>query len=188
MRSLFRERVFKKHYKNLIESRQGRTGKPTVNQISSVTILAAAKNHSLKDLEEAPKYFTEMGMTCYTYIVQDGKDVLEELTDFHIIKSDECLWYGVPSQEILIKWLAHKTDLLIVSNPGQDILIKYLCAASNSKLKSSFHTNGLQKKDMDIDLWVSNNGEEISLKEQCKLIYETLTQLGLKPPIIDNSL
>lgn len=185
MRGLLKERLFRKHYNRLLESRKTKKLKSAVNTISSVTLLAAAKHHSLDIVVKAPKYFRNMGMTCDVYIVRDKSDDIDVTAAVNLIDISECMWYDVPSQEILIKWLANKTDLLILSNPERQPLLKYLCAASNSKLKSTLTYEHQQNDDIDIDLWIDvANPEKVNLEEQCKLTYTTLTRLGIKPPVI----
>ena len=185
MRGLLKERLFRKHYNSLLESRKNKKSKYTVNTVSSVTLLASSKHHTLDIIAKAPKYFRNMGMTCDVYIVRDKSDFIDVSAGVNLINTHECTWYDVPSQEILIKWLANKTDLLILSNPDRQPLLKYLCAASNSKLKSTLNYKHQQNDDIDIDLWIDiANPEKVNLEEQCKLTYSTLTRIGIKPPVI----
>lgn len=185
MRGLLRDKLFKKHYKKLIHSRSNKDRKSSINTISSITILATAKDHTLEALEQAPKYFRKMGITCDIYVLRDKNHQFESVPNFNIIDREECMWYGIPSQEILIQWLAKKTDLLIFSDPTQQPLMKYLCAASNSKLKSSFTFSGYETDDLDIDLWIDTKASDNkSLSNQCKLTYKTLLNIGIRPPVI----
>ena len=185
MRGILQDKLFNKHYLKLIHSQSSSSKKPSVNTVSSVTLLASAKNHSQEDIIEARRYFLNLGLICEVYIIFDKKDEASLLPEYHIIDREQCKWYGIPSQEILIQWLANKTDLLIVSNPDQQLLIKYLCAASNSKLKSSIAYKKEYMNDMDIDLWIDiGDRSEASLTEQCKLTYRMIANLGIRPPVI----
>ena len=185
MRGLLRDRLFKKHYNKLIQSRSKKGHKTSINTISSITILATTKDHSIEALEKAPKYFRKMGITCEIYVLKGKKEHFDIIPEFNIIDREECMWYGIPSQEILIHWLEKKTDLLIFSDVAQEPLMKYLCAASNSKLKSSFTYKGYEQDDLDIDLWIDiKEAEEQSLIKQCKMTYKTLLNIGIRPPVI----
>ena len=184
MRALFRDRLFNKHYDKLIEDRKTKRPQTSINTISSITILAQAKDHSYVELEKGPGYFRHIGIACDLYVIVDKGDEIKNIPGMRTIDVSECEWYGIPSQEILIKWLSNKTDLLIVSQPD-GLLMKYLCAASNSKLKASMTIQGRSNDDMDIDLWIdSGEKREISLLQQCRITYETLTKLGIRPPVI----
>ena len=108
-------------------------------------------------------------------------DILEDINLIHAENGK----YGVPNQEILIKWLANKTDLLIVSYSFKELLIKYLCAASNSKLKSSIKHPKVKPSDLDIDLWVDPHQDKtLLIRDQCELIFDTIAKLGMKAPLI----
>lgn len=185
MRAIFRERLFKKHYDKLILSRKDRVPKAAVNSISSVTILAIAKHHPTDELKKSLAYFQSMDMACHIYLLIEKGEEVEIDKDVHIIHQEECEWYGVPSQEILIAWLAHKTDVLIVSNPNDNLLMKYLCAASNSKLKTSLTYQGKKMNDPSIDFCVDvPQNSVLPLYEQCTTIYTYLTRIGVRPPVI----
>jgi|GEM_PF-2123285 len=185
MRSILKEKLFRKHYNKLLHSRRDKTHKDSINTISSITILAAAKNHSVDSIKKAPAFFRKMDLQCDVYVVKDPSDQIDISANLNLISSKDCMWYGVPSQEILIEWLANKTDLLILANPDREPLMKYLCAASNSKLKSTLTYRDQQNDDIDIDLWIDiANANNVTLEEQCRLTYMMLTNLGLRPPVI----
>ncbi len=185
MRALFKEKLFKKHYDKLIVSRKEKSRKPSINSILSITILVAAKNTTAEDIRKSMFYFQRMGMICYVYVIKEKGEVVEKIKDVNTISQEDCLWYGVPSQEILIDWLSNKTDLLILSNPGNMLLMKYLCAASNSKLKTSVTYQGKDLKDQNIDFCVDvPQAELLPLIDQCQLIYTNLMKIGMKPPVI----
>ncbi len=185
MRGILRDRLYNKHYNKLISSRSGKTKKQSINTFSSVTILAPVKYHKVDDLLKAHKYFSKLNVACDIYALEEKAETMDMTANVTIIKREECEWYGVPSQEILIQWLANKTDLLIMSNPDSLPLMRYLCAASNCKLKSSMVYEGQETSDLDIDLWVDvDNAKSIPLDKQCDLTYSTLTKLGIRPPVI----
>ncbi len=184
MRSLFGKRIYRKHYNKLLQTRKDRKRIVLINSVSSVTILVAARDHTIHDMERAPKYFRNMGITCRLYVVKEKNDELDSLTDIHVMKTDQCLWYGVPTQELLVKWLAHKTDLLIVANPKNIPLVNYLATASNSSLKSSMALPGYKRENLDIDLWIESPSQTLDLAEQCVLTYETLMKIGAGPPLL----
>ena len=126
-----------------------------------------------------------MGMACYVYVIREKGEIIEKNKYVHVINHEECEWYGVPSQEILIHWLSHKTDLLIVSNPNNKLLMKYLCAASNSKLKTCVTYQGEAVRDRYIDFCVDvQQANLLPLLDQCQLIYTNLTKIGMRPPVI----
>ena len=184
MRGLFKDRLFNKHYSKLLSDKKNKTQSSFVNTISSITLLAKAKDHTYLELERAPKYFRDLGMSCDLYIIVDKNDEIKSIPGMKTIDRQECMWYEVPSQEIIIKWLSNKTDLLIVSNP-QGLLMKYLCAASNSKLKASTPGKGFRPEDLDIDFWVEPKAsDDVTLSAQCRLTYEMLAKLGIRPPVI----
>ncbi len=184
MRGILRDRLYNKHYNKLISSRSEST-KKSVNTISSVTILAPGKHHLSEQFNKAHKYFTKLNIACDIYVLQEKNEVTEVDSHVSIIKREECEWYGVPSQEILIQWLSNKTDLLILSDPDRLPLMRYLCAASNCKLKSAMALGNLDPDELDIDLWIdAKDASSISLEKQCVLTYTTLTKLGIRPPVI----
>lgn len=184
MRGILRDRLYNKHYNKLISSRSKST-KKSVNTISSVTILAPGKYHKSEELNKAHKYFSKLNIACDIYVLQEKNEVAEVASHISIIKREDCEWYGVPSQEILIQWLSNKTDLLILSNPDRLPLMKYLCAASNCKLKSALSDPIIDIDELDIDLWIdAKAASSISLAKQCELTYTTLTKLGIRPPVI----
>lgn len=184
MRGILRDRLYNKHYNKLISSRSEST-KKSVNTISSVTILAPGKYHPSEQFSKANKYFSKLNIACDIYVLQEKNETVEVGEHISIIKREECEWYGVPSQEILIQWLSNKTDLLILSDPDRLPLMKYLCAASNSKLKSALAHPQYDAHELDIDLWIDAKGtSSISLAKQCELTYTTLTKLGIRPPVI----
>ncbi len=184
MRGILRDRLYNKHYNKLISSRS-ESNKKSVNTISSVTILAAIKHHPFGQLTNAHKYFAKLNITCDIYVLQEKNEVADVANHITVIKREDCEWYGVPSQEILIQWLSNKTDLLILSDPDRLPLMKYLCAASNCKLKSTLSRSDLDVHELDIDLWIDpKESSTISLAKQAELTYTTLTKLGIRPPVI----
>ena len=184
MRGILRDRLYNKHYNKLINSRS-ESSKKSVNTISSVTILAPAKHHPRGHLTNSYKYFGNLNIACDIYVLQEKNEIAEVDQYISVIKREECEWYGVPSQEILIQWLSNKTDLLILSDPDRLPLMKYLCAASNCKLKSALAHENLDAHELDIDLWIeAKDTSIISLAKQCELTYTTLTKLGIRPPVI----
>ncbi len=185
MRGILRDRLYNKHYNKLINSRSESAQKKSINTISSVTILAPITHHTSEQLSKGFKYFSKLNIACDVYVLQEKNEVAEVVEYTTIIKREDCEWYGVPSQEILIQWLSNKTDLLILSNPDHLPLMKYLCAASNCKLKSALTDNRMDKNALDIDLWIDTKDISIvSLEKQCELTYTTLTNLGIRPPVI----
>ena len=183
MRGLLREKLFNKHYNKLLGSRAARTSS-SVNTISSVTILVPSKYASPSDVRQLRQYFEGMQLSVYLYLVKEKGEHVEDLNSNTIIDLEECEWYGVPTQEILIQWLAHKTDLLIVNDPDRLPIMRYLTAASNSKLKSTIYHSSLKREDYDIDMWIDASDQHPSLLDQCRLTYETLSKLGVGPPVI----
>ena len=184
MRSLFREKFFKKHYDKLVHSRSSMS-RPSVNSVSSVTVLTDSRLHDTDELHKTLDYFRSMEMVCHIYLTKNKNQVVELTRDVHVIKLEDCEWYGVPSQEILISWLANKTDLLIVANPNNLLVMKYLCAASNSKLKTAITYDGKKIDDPFIEFFVDVDQKEyLPLDKQCKLIYSALSKIGIRPPVI----
>jgi len=136
-------------------------------------------------MKDIKSFFDKMQISLHIYLLREKGDPLTEIDRVNIISRDDCEWYGVPSQEILINWLANKTDLLILSDPDRLPLMRYLCAASNSKLKSAVIDNIIDREKYDIDLWLdASSGGTLSLYEQCEQTYLTLTKLGIGPPVI----
>ena len=184
MKSLIREKVFRKHYSKLLQSRKKKDARPSVNTVTSVTILTSSKVCTMEELKTSASYFSDLGIICHPYFLVYKSDDLDLLQDVIVIHAENCK-YGVPNQDLLVKWLAKKSDLLIAFNPKKELLIKYLCAASNSKLKSSIKTEGIRYEDLDIDIWVDDHRSvNIPLNERCQLIYEMITSLGIRPPLI----
>jgi len=184
MRGILRERLFNKHYDKLLSNRSGKKSF-SVNTISSVTVLAPASFIKEGDLKKTKLYFDKLQIALHLYLLREKGDPVTDIDRVSIINREDCEWYGVPSQEILIQWLANKTDLLIMSDPDHLPLMRYLCAASNSKLKSSLHSHKINKQDYDIDLWIDTpTAENITVAEQCRRTYTTLSNLGVGPPVI----
>jgi hypothetical protein len=187
MRAFLKERLFRKHYDKLLNTRRKISGSTTINTISSITILTAARHHDWGSIKSAYRYFSNLKLSCDIYVVRDAGDNIEvdSIPNLHLIDAKDCMWYDVPNQEILIDWLANKTDLLILSDPDQMPLMKYLCAASNSKLKSTIKHSDQVDDDIDIDLWIDmSHSEDKSIITQCRTTYEMLTNIGIRPPVL----
>jgi len=184
MRGILRERLYNKHYSKLLSTRSDKSTS-SVNTFSSVTILAPARFIKEDDLKKTKSFFDKMEVRLHLYLLREKGDPIAEIDRVNIIERDDCEWYGVPSQEILIQWLANKTDLLILSDPNHLPLMRYLCAASNSKLKSGLSSDKIKRDDYDIDLWIDpSSSGSTSLFGQCKQTYGTLSKLGIGPPVI----
>ncbi len=184
MRRILRDKLYNKHYDKLLRTRSARSGS-SVNTISSVTVLAPASSISDSDMKDIKSFFDKMQINLHIYLLREKGEPLSEIDRVNIISREDCEWYGVPSQEILINWLANKTDLLIISDPNRQPLMRYLCAASNSKLKSAVYDDNINRESYDIDLWIdSSSGVPLSLYKQCEQTYRTLTKLGIGLPVI----
>ena len=184
MRRILRERLYDKHYSKLLRTRSVSAGR-TVNTISSVTVLAPANSIQNDDLKKVKSFFDSMQTGLHLYLLREKADPVTDIDRVNIINREDCEWYGVPSQEILINWLANKTDLLIVSDPERLPLMRYLCAASNSKLKSAIFDHQVDREQYDVDLWIdASSGASLSLFKQCRQTYLTLTKLGIGLPVI----
>jgi len=184
MRGLRRERLFNKHYNKLIKTKSS-DQTFSVNTISSITILAQATYIEDSDLRSSRSFFDKMNLSLHIYLYRGKGDHISELDRVSIINEEDCEWYGVPSQEVLIQWLANKTDLLILHDPEGLPIMRYLCAASNSKLKSTIYKSGMNQEDYDIDLWLDHKqAQYLSLTEHCRQTYNTLSRLGIGPPVI----
>jgi len=183
MRSILRDRLFKKHYDKLFSTKSDKSTKST-NTFSSVTILAPAKYTDNKDLRATRVYFDKMQISLHIYLLREKGDHIGELDRVSVISREECEWYDVPTQDILIQWLANKTDLLIMHDPELLPIMRYLCAASNSKLKSALTNPKLSEDDYDINLWIDLGKDSRTLLSQSQHTYRTLGNLGIGPPVI----
>ena len=184
MRRILREKLYNKHYDKLLSSRSAQSSS-SVNTISSVTVLAPANSLEDDDLKKVKSFFDAMQINLYLYLLREKADPLTELDRINIINREDCEWYGVPSQEILINWLANKTDLLILSDPERLPLMRYLCAASNSKLKSAIFDQDVDREKYDVGLWIdASSGASLALFKQCRQTYLTLTKLVVGLPVI----
>ncbi len=179
MLSIIRQRLFDQHYKKLLSKQKDRSRPQSVNHFSTVTILVSGEFHRANDLREAKKYLKKQNIIAHPYLLDNSEKGIDH-EGVSVISRDDCTWYGLPSQELLINWLTQKTDLLIAANPADAPLMKYLTASSNSRLKASLEYN--IEPDPTIDLYVGTPAPfELSLKEQCKLIFKTLSQIGINP-------
>jgi len=179
MISILRQRFFDKHYNKLLKKQAGRVKPRAVNTFSTVTLLVSGEYYRSGDLREAKKALKKQNITVHPYLVDTSSEGIDD-EGVSVISKADCTWYGLPSQELLINWLTQKTDLLIASNPADTPLLRYLTASSNSRLKASLEYD--IPKDPMIDLYIDTTSPfELSLKEQCQLIYKTLSQIGLRP-------
>ncbi|MEL6389566.1 MAG: hypothetical protein AAFQ02_05350 [Bacteroidota bacterium] len=176
MIAAIRNRIFQKHYARLLSRQTAR--RPNVNTFSTVTILVEGENARASDLRAAKKYFEQHQIQAYPYLVDQSEKGIDH-EGVSVISRENCTWYGVPNQELLINWLAQKTDLLITSNPNDLPLLRYLNASSNSRLKASLAYE--TSVDPAISLYVqTDKPERVSIKKQSEIILSTLQQIGLK--------
>lgn len=183
MRGILRDRLYNKHYDKLLSTRSDRAGS-SINTISSVTVLAPVKYVTELDITKTRQFFDGMQITLHFYLLREKGEHISDFDRVSIINIEDCEWYGVPTQEILINWLSNKTDLLIMNDPDRLPIMRYLCAASNSKLKSTVHTSDMSRDHYDIDMWIDAGSVVLSLTDLCKRTYETLSKLGVGPPVI----
>lgn len=176
MKSLVKQRLFDKHYKKLVENTSKRSKGSSINNCASATILVSGAHHRADDLRKAAKLLAQQGIKSHLYMITSNPEGNDDEGVTVISKSD-CSWYDVPSQEVLIDWLAQKTDILIADNPKGAPLLLYLTASSNSRLKTSIEYKG--QHDPAIDFYVStDNPLEMPLHKKCELIYQTLLHIG----------
>lgn len=182
MIKLIKSYFFNKHYQKLLESKT--ESKPTaINTFSSVTIIGSGEHHPSATLREASLFFKKLDIDCHLFMtIKDKNDNGDN--DINYISKEDCLWYGVPRQELLIKWLSHKTDLLISLFPQETPLHNYLVASSNSRLKSGIKM--FEQMDFSLDFTLSDSmASKLSPIEQCKKIYSSISSIGVRPPIIE---
>lgn len=176
MVSSIRQIFFDRHYKKLLSKETEVTRTSSVNTLSTVTLLVSGEYHRASDLRAAKKYLQQQNITAHPYLVDDTNKGIDD-EGVSLISRADCTWYGIPSQELIINWLSNKTDLLIAANPSDAPLMRYLTASSNSRLKTSLDYETTQ--DPTIDLYITTKAPfDLSLKDQCKLILDTLKLIG----------
>ena len=176
MKQLLQTSLFNKHFRRL-KSQTKRKHDTGVNKLESITILAESPFHSASELDAATRHFRKLGKSCFGFLVSLDKDLSAVSDDIEYIHKNDVLWYGVPKQSTLIKWLSHGSDLLIILNPKDTPLMRYLCASSNSRLKAVIDY-GHEKND-DIDFYLdtpdhrSKNARQLS-----SAIYDELKKIA----------
>lgn len=146
------------------------------NVIESLTILTDAQHYDMSQLNAAIVHFTKMGLDCDGFLV----NALTNESDnerMELITPKDCNWYNVPSQEVLVKWLQHKTSLLIVINPSNHPTVKYLNATSNCLLKSAVVFGERELEGVNFALQV-DSGDSKSLKDLCNTLYKELININ----------
>lgn len=176
---MIKKSLFNREYQKLLSAQDSRELAYDINTLSSLSILVSDASYPIRQLDEAVRYFRSLHLKAYGYmIVAQDSDIGQTHTE--ILYRKDCSWYGVPQQSMLIQWLSRKTDLLITIDPQQDPLIKYLTASSNCRLKCALDFG--HERDVSIDIYVHHpKVYSVHLKEQCKAIYNTLEDIGVRP-------
>jgi hypothetical protein len=146
-----------------------------VNSLLSITLLVDGSRHVVNEMTEAMLYFNKMGIDCDAFLVVPDTAQSED-NRVNLISKDDCHWYDIPKQEMIIKWLQHKTDLLIVLNPSNSRVIKYLSATSNSLLKTAVIYNEMWDNNFDFCLDVSK-GKKTTVKAVSSALYSELLKI-----------
>lgn len=144
------------------------------NRLQSVTILAEHPTYTTDDLKKAMNFFKKKDLEC------DGFMVVTELTEqtdnsIQYISKKDCYWYDIPKQEVLIHWLQHKTDLLMVIDPNGSRIMKYLCASSNSLLKSAVAFDN--DCEENIDFYLEPNSKQSTIYDLTAALYTELIRI-----------
>lgn len=150
--------------------------KTKTNVIESVTILTDAQHHSVDEMLEAVNAFVKIGIDCDGFLInaQTNEPVDERI---ELITPKDCKWYNVPKQEVLVKWLQHKTNLLITVNKSAHPAIKYLTATSNSLLKSAVVFDDTMTDSVNFSLQADPNKKQ-TLKELSITLYRELIKIN----------
>lgn len=151
-----------------------------VNALLSITLLVDGSKHTISEMTEAMSYFNRLNIDCDAFLVLSDHLQTQD-TRVNIITKDDSHWYEIPKQEMIIKWLQHKTDLLIVLNPSHSRVIKYLSATSNSLLKTAVIYDHQWDNNFDFCLDVSDN-KKSTVKAISSALYSEL--LKIHQPIV----
>lgn len=151
--------------------------KNKTNPLTSITILVDGEIYDVAAAEQAIAYFSNLGLDADAFVVvKMPVDHQNERVETINTKED-CHWYDVPRPEVLINWLQHKTDLLVIINPRQLRVIKYLCVSSNSLLKSAVVSDQGYNHNVDFCLEV-NEISKTSLKDLVNTVYQELLKIN----------
>lgn len=185
MISAIKEFMFQRHFKRL-HHRPVQPAEGQINRLNSITILCKSPFHPVLEVREAVQYFRARDIICQAYIF-DPK-ATEPWSDgmIELIAKDEFQWFGIPKKNLLIKWLSYKSDLLIFLNPDHSARMRYLCAASNSRLKSTVDYGHRLDEFVDFSLQL-NTLESKNVKELCRSIYEALENISSRTWTSDSS-
>lgn len=146
----------------------------SVGLIKSITILSQYPTYDFDDMEQSMAYFKSKQLACDGYLVVP--DYIQSATEqIQQISQKECHWYDIPKQEVLINWLQHKTDLLMVVNPNNSRVIRYLSASSNSVLKTAISFDRHWEDNVSFCLEAENNKN--SLFDYTKSLYQELLRI-----------
>ncbi len=171
----------KKHYYkthlNKIPARESSKGR--TNQLRSVTILSDDDFSNISDMRDAMGAFERAGIQADGFLVSTKADDSDDT--IVIIGPKDIHWYDIPKQETMISWLQHKTDLLIVLNPNSSPVIKYLCASSNSLLKTAVAFSGDYDEYVDFCIEVADDRQK-NIGGLCQAIYTELLRINRLEP------
>ena len=151
--------------------------KNKINGLTSITILADGAKYDLQAMVESVNHFSKIGIDCDAFLTTDREDSVNNERVELINTKTECHWYNVPKPEMLIKWLQHKTDLLIVINPNRSRLIKYLCASSNSLLKSAVIFDDKWDRNVDFCLEAKQSADS-NIQALVTGVYQELLKIN----------
>lgn len=149
--------------------------KTKTNVIQSLTLLTDAQHYDEGQMVDAIAAFTTMGLDCNGFLINASSAVSAD-ERIELITSKDCTWYDVPKQNVLVKWLQHKTNLLIVINTGAHPTIRYLKITSNSLLKSAVVFS--DRVDEEVNFCVQMSKSDLSLHKVCMSLYQELMRVN----------
>lgn len=149
-----KSRLFHQHFSKIKQVERSFSAS-RINTLGSITLLVDGTAHSVEELQAAIVYFRSKGIECDAFWVT-AEPVETVISDISIISKKDCHWYEVPRQEVVISWLQHKTELLIVINPTDLRIIKYLSATSNSLLRAAVSYDDIWDETFDFSVEIKS--------------------------------
>jgi hypothetical protein len=148
------------------------------NLLSSFTLLASSSsNYSIDEVSQAVSALKQQSLKGKAFYALENGDKADIRPHVEIINEQDYNWYGVPNQSFLVRWLAARSDILIVLNPTDSALLKYLCAVSGCRLKTAINFG--QAREDSVDFYLSlKDTDSKNPTELCELILDQLRKIA----------
>ena len=177
MIAALKKKLFLRQF-NKLSSSDVKVNGSASNTLSTFTILASsASNYSIGDVSHAVSALMQQSLEGKAFYALEKGDKVDISPHVEVINEQDYNWYGVPNQSFLVRWLAARTDILIVLNPTDSALLKYLCAVSGCRLKAAINFG--QDRDDSVDFYLSlKDAGSKNPTELCELILDQLRKIS----------